>query len=101
MLATCAVVPRWWRRRRDARTASPPSGQQVAGGQAERQRRSPGEVLAAVEAAKLHARLAGELLDDLGVLVELFLGTGTDADERRVTHLGEAGHELLLPVEQR
>src|SRR5438552_2799147 len=100
MLETWAVVPRCCRSRRDARTVSVLSGEQVLGRQADGQGRGPGEVLAAVETAQLHARLAGQLLDDVCVLVELLLARGTDTDERDVAHLGEAGHELLLAIEQ-
>src|SRR3546814_12046747 len=71
------------------------------GSESERKRGCPAEVLAGVENAQVHAVLAGELLDDLGVLVELVEGSGRDGDEPGVAHLGIAGDELFLPVAQR
>ena len=44
---------------------------------------------------------AGELLDDLAVLLELVEVGGADGDEAGVAHLGVAGDELLLAVEER
>ena len=66
MLETWAVVPRWNGSRSDGLMTRGGSG-----GEAERERRGPGDVLAGVEEAQVHAGLAGELLDDLAVLFEL------------------------------
>jgi hypothetical protein len=73
----------------------------VEGARPSGQRAAQAEVLAGVEDAQVHAGLAGELLDDLGVLVEVVEAAGRDGDEPGVAHLGVAGDELLLPVEQR
>ena len=60
-----------------------------------------GEILAAVEGAKLQAGLASQLLDQLAARLELVLGRPGDSDQADVSHLGIAGHQLVLAVEQR
>jgi hypothetical protein len=70
-------------------------------GETDREARGPADVLAGVEEAQVHAVLAGQLFDDLAVLIEFLEASGRDCDEPGVRDLGKAGNELLLPVEQR
>src|SRR3546814_6838778 len=76
------------------------SGEEVPGSESEREGGGPGEVLACVEDAHFDAGFASELLDDLAVVVECLEVWGADADEGEVAHLGVAGDQFVLTIEQ-